>query len=61
MSEFLCDLANNLSEDKTRFKQTMKIFSKSSLDLVTRKGIDVAPRPLLRGRQLSDVTRGVLE
>ncbi|XP_008178595.1 uncharacterized protein LOC103307910 [Acyrthosiphon pisum] len=39
MSESLSKLATNLSEDKTRFRETLKIFSMQSLDLVTRKGV----------------------
>ncbi|KAE9521408.1 hypothetical protein AGLY_018230 [Aphis glycines] len=39
MSESLSSLADNLSEDKTRFRETLKIFSLSTLNLVTRKGV----------------------
>ncbi len=39
MSESLSSLAYNLSEDKTRFRETLKIFSLSTLNLVTRKGV----------------------
>ncbi|XP_060855571.1 uncharacterized protein LOC132933276 [Metopolophium dirhodum] len=39
MSESLSKLAANLSEDKLRFRETLKIFSIKSLDLVTRKGV----------------------
>ncbi|XP_022182827.1 uncharacterized protein LOC111042507 [Myzus persicae] len=39
MSESLSKLATNLSEDKSRFRETSKIFSKKALDLVTRKGV----------------------
>ncbi|KAF0714740.1 DUF4806 domain-containing protein [Aphis craccivora] len=35
----LSSLAYNLSEDKTRFRETLKIFSLSTLNLVTRKGV----------------------
>ncbi|KAL4090226.1 hypothetical protein QTP88_025121 [Uroleucon formosanum] len=35
----LNSLADNLSEDKTRFRETLKIFSLSTLNLVTRKGV----------------------
>ncbi|XP_050064503.1 LOW QUALITY PROTEIN: uncharacterized protein LOC126553366 [Aphis gossypii] len=37
--ESLSSLADNLSEDKTRFRETLKIFSLSTLNLVTRKGV----------------------
>jgi len=39
MSDSLSNLTTNLSEDKSRFRETLKIFSKESLDLVTRKGV----------------------
>ncbi|XP_060855282.1 uncharacterized protein LOC132932956 [Metopolophium dirhodum] len=39
MSESLSKLAENLSEDKSRFRETLKIFSAEALDLVTRKGV----------------------
>lgn len=39
MSESLCSLADNLSEDKTRFRETLKIFPLPTLNLVTRKGV----------------------
>ncbi|KAE9522117.1 hypothetical protein AGLY_017505 [Aphis glycines] len=39
MSESLSSLADNISEDKTRFRETLKIFSLSTLNLVTRKGV----------------------
>ncbi|KAE9522284.1 hypothetical protein AGLY_017327 [Aphis glycines] len=39
MAEKLSKLAKNLSEDKSRFRETIKIFSIDVLDLVTRKGV----------------------
>lgn len=39
MSDSLSKLAENLSEDKSRFRETLKIFSFKALDLVTRKGV----------------------
>ncbi|KAE9521636.1 hypothetical protein AGLY_017932 [Aphis glycines] len=39
MAEKLSKLAKNLSEDKSRFRETIKIFSIEVLDLVTRKGV----------------------
>ncbi|CAI6372082.1 unnamed protein product [Macrosiphum euphorbiae] len=39
MSESLSKLAEKLSEDKSRFRETLKIFSTKALDLVTRKGV----------------------
>ncbi|KAL4083511.1 hypothetical protein QTP88_028827 [Uroleucon formosanum] len=39
MAEKLSKLAKNLSEDKLRFRETMKVFSINVLDLVTRKGV----------------------
>jgi len=39
MSESLSKLALNLSEDKLRFRETLKNFSMKALDLVTQKGI----------------------
>ncbi|KAE9543747.1 hypothetical protein AGLY_002143 [Aphis glycines] len=36
MSESLSSLTDNLSEDKTRFRETLKIFSLSTLNLVTQ-------------------------
>lgn len=39
MSEFLNTLITNLSKDKTKFRETLKIFPKSVLDLVIRKGV----------------------
>ena len=39
MSESLSSLADNLSDDKTRFRETLKIFSLSALNLVTLKGV----------------------
>ncbi|KAE9522371.1 hypothetical protein AGLY_017202, partial [Aphis glycines] len=39
MAEKLSKLAKNLSEDKSRFRETIKIFSIEMLDLVTRKGV----------------------
>ena len=39
MSESLSKLANNLSEDKSRFRETLKIFPMKALDLVIRKGV----------------------
>ncbi|KAF0711133.1 DNA pol B 2 domain-containing protein, partial [Aphis craccivora] len=41
MSEFLSSLAYNSSEDKTRFRETLKIFSLSTLNLVTQKGMKI--------------------
>ncbi|XP_050439984.1 uncharacterized protein LOC126845367 [Adelges cooleyi] len=38
MSEPLSTLANNLAEDKSRFKETLRFFSIDKLDLVCRKG-----------------------
>ena len=39
MSESLSNLADNLSEDKSRFKETLKFFPLEAIDLVTRKGV----------------------
>ncbi|KAE9522580.1 hypothetical protein AGLY_017002 [Aphis glycines] len=39
MAEKLSKLAKNLSEDKLRFRETIKVFSIKVLDLVTRKGV----------------------
>ncbi|XP_060847730.1 LOW QUALITY PROTEIN: uncharacterized protein LOC132931392 [Rhopalosiphum padi] len=39
MASSLSELAENLSEDKSRFRETLKIFSNKKLDLVTRKGV----------------------
>jgi hypothetical protein len=39
MSDSLSSLTKNLSEDQTKFRETLKIFSILNLDLVTRKGI----------------------
>ncbi|KAL4084059.1 hypothetical protein QTP88_029375 [Uroleucon formosanum] len=39
MAEKLSKLANNLSEDKLSFRETMQVFSINVLDLVTRKGV----------------------
>jgi len=39
MSDSLNTLCSNLAEDKSRFRETLKIFPQESIDLVTRKGI----------------------
>ncbi|KAE9544099.1 hypothetical protein AGLY_001788 [Aphis glycines] len=39
MASSLSELAENLLEDKSRFKETLKLFSNKTLDLVTRKGV----------------------
>lgn len=39
MADSLSNLTKNLSEDKSRFRETVKIFSPNSLDLVIRKGV----------------------
>ncbi|KAE9522903.1 hypothetical protein AGLY_016714 [Aphis glycines] len=39
MASSLSELADNLLEDKSRFKETLKLFSNKTLDLVTRKGV----------------------
>ncbi|XP_022183113.1 uncharacterized protein LOC111042722 [Myzus persicae] len=39
MAEKLSKLAKNLSEDKLKFRETIKVFSIKVLDLVTRKGV----------------------
>jgi len=39
MASSLSSLADNLSEDKTRFRETIKIFPIDKLDLVIRKGV----------------------
>ncbi|KAL4136177.1 hypothetical protein QTP88_007741 [Uroleucon formosanum] len=36
---FMSESLNSLSEDKTRFREKLKIFSLSTLNLVTRKGV----------------------
>lgn len=39
MSESLSTLAYNLSEEKTRYKDTLKMLPSNVIDLVTRKGV----------------------
>ncbi len=39
MASSLSELAKNLLEDKSRFKETLKLFSNKTFDLVTRKGV----------------------
>lgn len=39
MASSLSELADNLNEDKSRFRETIKIFSNKKLNLVTRKGV----------------------
>ena len=39
MASSLSELAENLLEDKSRFKETLKLFSNKTFDLVTRKGV----------------------
>ncbi|KAL4104589.1 hypothetical protein QTP88_019883 [Uroleucon formosanum] len=52
MSESLSKLAENLSENKLRFRETLKIFSQEALDLVTRKG--VFPYEYVDNEKISD-------
>jgi len=39
LADSLSKLAKNLAEDKSRFRETAKIFSSNSIDLVIRKGV----------------------
>lgn len=39
MSESLNTLANNLAEDKSKFKETLKFFQSDVISLITRKGV----------------------